>query len=138
MRTVIFRAYRANLDAAAQKKLRAELKTLTGPACVKDFYGAYFSDEDLKAHSGVLFNDYLISVFRGAAQIEAHCRSQISENASVMTFAQHAKQCNDRLFTTGSSFGQIQDPGSTDQANDEVPHYEWMVGLMRFVAKIVM
>lgn len=68
MRTVIFRAYRANLDAAAQKKLRAELKTLTGPACVKDFYGAYFSEEDLKAHSGVLFNDYLISVFREAAQ----------------------------------------------------------------------
>lgn len=58
MRTVLFRAY-----PLSEKK--PFTPTLTGPACVKDFY-SQFSSDDLKAHDGVLFSKYLVPVFKEA------------------------------------------------------------------------
>jgi hypothetical protein len=60
MRTVLFRVY-----PISEKK--PFTPTLTGPACVKDFY-SLFSEDDLKAHNGVLFSDYLVPVFKEAAR----------------------------------------------------------------------
>lgn len=67
MRTVIFRVYPANLDALEQRRLKSETKTFTGAGCVRDFYSTYIHEEDLRAHSGLLFREYLVPVFSEAA-----------------------------------------------------------------------